>query len=153
MQILEWVEFWIKKLNTAFPFGLNDNIKGYGTISEGCDPLLYKDNPYLNSSCINLKRKNKKRRRKSKRVDDDVCNALKDFTKDKIPLLVKYLRNRSQRTLALVYQYTKMNNDLPLEVLLAIKAYLARYYHVPKETLNQVKNEIIKIHFTHPVQR
>lgn len=25
--------FWIKLLNTAYPFGLNDNIKGYGNVS------------------------------------------------------------------------------------------------------------------------
>lgn len=34
--------FWIKLLNTAFPFGLNDNIKGYGNISEINNPLIYK---------------------------------------------------------------------------------------------------------------
>lgn len=44
-----------------------------------------------------------------------------------------------------------MNNNLPFEVLLPVKAYLARYYHVPKEITHQPNNEIIKVRFTHPV--
>lgn len=77
--------FWVKTLNTAYPFGLNDNIKNYGTVSEGSDPLLHRENPYLVGSFMNVKRHYKKRRRKSKKVDNDVCQALTNFTEETIP--------------------------------------------------------------------
>ncbi len=38
---------WIKLLNTAYPYGLNDNIAGFGNVSEGADPLLKKGHPYF----------------------------------------------------------------------------------------------------------
>lgn len=143
--------FWIKTLNTAYPFGLNDNIKNYGTVSEGTDPLLQRDNPYLVGSFMNLKRRYKKRRRKSKKVDDNVCQAINNFNADTIPQLVRYLRNRSQKTLRLVHDFVQTNSELPKAILLATKCFLARYYHMPKLTVMQQNNQIVKIKFIHPV--
>ncbi|MCP4648895.1 MAG: GIY-YIG nuclease family protein, partial [PVC group bacterium] len=40
-------DFWIHSLVTAFPFGLNDRIKGYGNISNNLNPMLFKTHPYF----------------------------------------------------------------------------------------------------------
>ncbi len=40
-------DFWIRALVSAFPFGLNDKIKGYGTVSQGLDPIVWKNHPYF----------------------------------------------------------------------------------------------------------
>ncbi len=44
---LEREDFWIRALNTAFPFGLNDKIAKYGLISKGVDPMNHKNHPYF----------------------------------------------------------------------------------------------------------
>lgn len=143
--------FWIKLLNTTYPFGLNDNVKGYGIVSEGVDPLQRSDHPYLCGSFIRIKRRHRQRRRKSKKVDENICETLSDFTVNNIPQLIKYLRNKSQRSLALAYTYVQSNNDLPSEILLTIKAYLARFYHVPKKTVIKNSTIVCKLKFTHPI--
>jgi hypothetical protein len=143
--------FWIKLLNTTYPFGLNDNIKGYGIISEGVDPLLRSDHPYLCGSFIKIKRKHRRRRRRSKKVEENICETLSQFTSSDVPQLIRYLRNKSQKTLAIVYGYVHLNNNLPSEILLATKAYLARFYHVPKETVIKDSTIVCKVKFTHPV--
>ena len=57
VDITERELFWINILNTAYPFGLNDNIKGYGNISEGVLPSNVGKNPYFS---IQVKRTKKK---------------------------------------------------------------------------------------------
>src|SRR5262249_55408736 len=44
-------DFWIRVLNTAYPFGLNDKIKGYGSVSLGINPLESNKHPYF---CVKL---------------------------------------------------------------------------------------------------
>ena len=57
--------FWIKLLNSAFPFGLNDNIKGFGNISE-IDDLFKKKCPYFLSPIPGKKHKARHRRASKK---------------------------------------------------------------------------------------
>lgn len=54
--------FWIKLLNTAFPYGLNDQIKGYGNISDSMGPFQKISHPYWKISISKINRNRKKRR-------------------------------------------------------------------------------------------
>ncbi len=56
--------FWIKALVTAYPFGLNDKIKGYGNISNELDPINSKCHPYF---AVKMPSKLHKRTRKTKK--------------------------------------------------------------------------------------
>ena len=40
-------DIWIRTMNSAYPYGLNDKIKGYGNISQRLDPLANKNQPYF----------------------------------------------------------------------------------------------------------
>ncbi|MCP4652570.1 MAG: GIY-YIG nuclease family protein [Candidatus Omnitrophica bacterium] len=77
-------DFWIRSLVTAFPFGLNDRIKGYGNISNNLNPMLFKTHPYFtltlpsNTSC----RTHGKRRRCRKKQDVLITNNLLTLIKD-----------------------------------------------------------------------
>ena len=59
---------WIKTLHTAFPYGLNDQIQGYGIISEGIKALDKPTHPYYqmpfpiqrNNRTRNIKKTHKK---------------------------------------------------------------------------------------------
>ena len=61
--------FWIKALNTAYPFGLNDNIKYYGNISSGIDPRQKSTHPYFQLKATRRTRKHRTRRRSRRKVD------------------------------------------------------------------------------------
>ncbi len=60
--------FWIKLLNTAYPFGLNDNIAAYGNISEGITPFNRISHPYFSlPQYIQKRSKYQKKHRRSKK--------------------------------------------------------------------------------------
>ena len=48
--------YWIKLLNAAYPYGLNDSIHGYGNISEGLNPLEKVGQPYFTTPSLPRKR-------------------------------------------------------------------------------------------------
>ena len=62
-------DFWIRALVTAYPFGLNDKIRGYGIISTGLNPMEHKQHPYF---CVKYptQGKNRGQRKRSKKVVD-----------------------------------------------------------------------------------
>ena len=67
--LLQNLEYqWIKTLNCAFPFGLNEHIKGYGIATDIVDPSLYKNSPYLCYPVFRPKRKRGIRKRQNKIV-------------------------------------------------------------------------------------
>ena len=59
---------WIRILNSAFPFGLNDNIKGYGLTRDITDPTQHKNAPYLNYPIYRRQRGHGQRKRKNKTI-------------------------------------------------------------------------------------
>ena len=66
-KLLDRENFWIRILNTAYPFGLNDKIQGYGIIStDAIDPTDKKGHPYFNFRFPRLKRSHGRKRRKVK---------------------------------------------------------------------------------------
>lgn len=63
--LLEKETLWIRTLNTAYPYGLNDSLKGYGNISEMNNPLINKHQPYFTIPVNRRKRSHGKRHRKN----------------------------------------------------------------------------------------
>lgn len=72
--------FWIKLLNCAFPFGLNDNIKNYGNIPSINNPFDYKtDHPFYSLRIVKERkhRGNEKRNKnKTSLMSIILCNTL-----------------------------------------------------------------------------
>ena len=60
---LEREEFWIRELKTAYPYGLNDNIRGVGNISKQNDELIVWK--FFNKHSKTRKRKSKRPSRKN----------------------------------------------------------------------------------------
>ncbi len=94
-------DFWIRALVTAYPFGLNDKIDHYGTISNGIDPINHKNHPYF---CIKFPARIKprgKKRRSNKKLDVQ-----------KIDHAIAALQNRdlSIRELYIVLQKLSLRN-------------------------------------------
>ena len=59
---------WIRILNSAYPFGLNDSIKGYGLTRDIVDPCQHKNPPFLNYKICRQKRSHGRKKRSSKDV-------------------------------------------------------------------------------------
>ncbi|MCP4978369.1 MAG: hypothetical protein GY931_19660 [Maribacter sp.] len=79
---LEREDFWIKAMVTAYPFGMNDKIKGYGIISKGVDPMSSRKHPYF---CIKFPARvipRGKRKRTSKKIDSNKVKKVVDSLKD-----------------------------------------------------------------------
>ena len=69
--------FWIKLLNTAYPFGNNDNIRSYGNISHIPNPLTYKSNhPYF---CLHITKIHKRSNNRRHRNKEKHINSINDF--------------------------------------------------------------------------
>jgi hypothetical protein len=68
--------FWIKLLNTAYPYGLNDSIHGYGNVSEGLNPLEKASQPYFSAPSAFRKRKSIHKRRRNGRLVTDAVDII-----------------------------------------------------------------------------
>ena len=100
--------FWIKALNTAYPFGLNDRIKGYGDISSGLDPTSYRAHPYFQIPVHSARRRTARKaarthHRQSTAIVPTVFYALLDPICD-ARKVYKTLATLSLRNLALLNQ-------------------------------------------------
>ena len=84
-------DFWIRALVTAYPFGMNDKIRGYGIISKGLDPVNHPKHPYFCIKFPTRRRDRGKRKRSKKFIDvkkvtdsmtllqDHVCSAREQY--------------------------------------------------------------------------
>ena len=66
-------DYWIDKLGTAYPLGLNDNKKGCGNISQG------KAVNYFNGSISRYKRGRGKKRPPKRKSRDEIIANISDF--------------------------------------------------------------------------
>ena len=100
--------FWIKMLNTAYPYGLNDSIHGYGNISEGINPLEKASQPYFAAPTAYRMRKKTHRRRSSKQLQTDAIDQITNMpivTARNLRTFIIYLHNLNQKTLRHINQY------------------------------------------------
>ncbi len=149
--------FCIKILNMAYPFGLNDNIALYGNISEGITPLNKVGHPYFSLPFATRNRsKLQKKHRRSKNVNNSVVDDLKvcllSRTYGRNFELYIYLKQQSQKTLALCHKYiAQCNQDCDPVLKLAI-AFLAGYFkQFDKSSFGCVSVDRIFVPFLSPV--
>lgn len=62
--------FWIKLMVSAYPFSFNDQIKSYGNISDGLNPLEKNQHPYFCNSLSCKDRRNRGKKRRSRKYKD-----------------------------------------------------------------------------------
>ena len=109
--------FWIKLLNTAYPFGLNDNIKGYGNISDISNPLDYRNNhPYYNLRIIKQRIRNgtvrnrNKNRNKSKEFKiDEFVNNINSL--DSVINIYRYIHSLRKHDINTITTLSYNNNN------------------------------------------
>ncbi len=128
-------DYYIRLFNTAYPFGLNDKIKGYGCATEISNPTLYKTQPYF---CNKFKRKNrgrgakcnKRRTRKNESFIDEIQQIYRTHqNSDGVLSVVVYLRKQNLKTLR--YHFREIGNTgsrLNGNLQLLLLGYMCGYY-------------------------
>ena len=102
-ELLELENYWIRTLNTAYPFGLNDNVKGVGNISRlDISSFNANNTPYFSISQNRKTRSHGRRSMSKNRNTSEVLNVLNQLlklSKDHIHLLYVALRGLSHKVL------------------------------------------------------
>ncbi len=133
-KLIEAEDFWIRLLVSAFPFGLNDKIKGYGLATDICDPTGLKSTPYF---CMPTARRNrghgtKRRTRKQRNANMPIQLEEQMKNTDKpagIRSLIVYLRRQNYKTLASCEQIVRDNSyNMPMSVRIIVLAFIAGYF-------------------------
>lgn len=133
--------FWIKLLNSSYLLGFNDNIKGYGNISDVSNLLLFRSNhPYYALSVTKF------RDRSSKRNKNRVYNSINDLT-NKINEIVgdmdlyRYLKSLNKPTISNLISHCYNNEYLDQfsgdkrKVLLSLLCVFQLNLHKTKSTI------------------
>ena len=102
-ELLELENYWIRTLNTMYPFGLNDNIKGVGNISRADISAFNADNtPYFSIPQFRKARSHGRRgKSRSRNINEvqDVLNQLLKVSDKELHLLYIALRGLSYKLL------------------------------------------------------
>ncbi|MCP3682639.1 MAG: GIY-YIG nuclease family protein, partial [bacterium] len=130
-------DLWIRSLVTAFPFGLNDRIKGYGNISNNLNPMLYKTHPYFSLPLPSTKshrthgRPRRCKWKQGSQVIDSLLNLLKDTTCSIKDVFIA-TRNVALVDLKLIFQFVSSADcDLAPNLQLAVLGCLAKRFGPP----------------------
>ena len=145
-------DFWIRSLNTAYPFGLNDKIQGYGLISKNLDPTEKRSQPYftmpLPAKQRNARGRIRKRRYSSPILVQSIIVALQnpDCSARQVYL---FLAELSIKNLALLHHRIKQDTiRLRPVTLLAIRAMLASRLKKPSiRPTDPRKKVFLPLHF------
>ncbi|MCP4652601.1 MAG: hypothetical protein GY858_04375, partial [Candidatus Omnitrophica bacterium] len=138
-ELLDAENYWIRLLNTAFPYGLNDRISGYGNATEVFDPIICKSHPFFGIKVPRGKRGHGKPHRTKRKVDETVQNVYKKCQQFSGDLYKVYVYLRSLRKSVLKSSLnqlripSEMFTDHTLVVLLL--GYLAGYFGFVKPSL------------------
>jgi len=144
--LLEAENLWIRVLHTAYPYGLNEKIKGYGLASES-SPIESKYQPYFNYIGVSYReRKRKAKHRRQQKCQLSLDDLIKEYENNKdMRKVFCFLKKMSKKELNKAIE--KLNNlefVLSKELKLATLGYIAVMFK-PKET---VKKEFYRL----PVQ-
>ncbi len=132
--------FWIRLLNTAYPFGLNDNVSGYGNISEGLDPLQKANHPYF---CVPLPVKRPKKphkNRRSKVLNQSAVqelNQILEFTGEGVYHAIQFLKKQTLRTIKHCYTVVLSDSSISNHLKVFLLAFLAGYYRNSPKNVNK----------------
>ncbi len=127
-------DFWIRLLVTAYPFGLNDKIKGYGLATDICDPTIQKSAPYFCMPIPRRKRGHGVKRRTCRQRNANLSNQLEELIQntDKpagIRSLIVFLHRQNHKTLAYCNQIVRDNSySMPMNVRIIVLAFIAGYF-------------------------
>lgn len=135
-------DFWIRTLNSAFPFGFNDKIDGYGLISKGMTPLNHKNSPYF-SIKLPAKKKSRGKRKRTNRIISllKISETEKFYFDDAVEtrVLFQSLQKMSKRNLNALFNKVKSMdqvatdaNRLCLEAVFRAKFQRPTLYVRPK---------------------
>ena len=146
--------FWIKLLQTAYPFGLNDQISGYGNISNNIDPLNNPHNPY-HGFTIHLKNRNHGLSKNKPTYNnittiDDFVNTLSNLNANKICRILN-TTSKTQLDNLLDYIYSSQEFiELCSNFKKTLFAALSKYYwsNNNRNKKAQDKCHRLKISFT-----
>ena len=93
--------FWIKLLMTPYPFGLNDQVIGYGNISSEILPFDKSSHPYYGFKIIRFKQKRSKRKKRHNLIHGgnqiDISAIIDSISKQRTHQLHCTLKNFSSR--------------------------------------------------------
>jgi predicted GIY-YIG superfamily endonuclease len=135
---------WIKEMNTAYPYGLNDQVLKYGNISDVCyvNPLTKGNQPYFTAKKrVNKKRGKKKHKKRCPVIDtlfiDNVSTYLKNGKRRD---LYVYLKSTNKKTLRDAIN-TMERCQIDSEISLIIAGFYAGFYdvHSNKKSIKQNK--------------
>lgn len=141
--------FWIKLLNTAYPLGLNDNIKGYGNLSNITNPFIYKENhPYYSLSIVKHRtrsiRRNKNKNKTTLQEFIDKANNLDD-----VLLLYRYIKSLKKafirRIIALCFDSNFLCNFGELTKRLLLSILCSFWYNNKTNQINSKKQGKVNI--------
>ena len=95
-QLLEKEDNWLKVLNTSFPYGLNDSVRGFGLISSNLDPCLSNKQPYFTMPLWRPFRPHGKSKRATRKIDvPKIKQLVTDFNCDSFSPRELYVKLRT----------------------------------------------------------
>lgn len=145
-------DFWIRLLNSAFPFGLNDKIIGYGNVSD-VHLINNKINhqPYLSKPVPRKKRSHGKRRRTSKRTPGNVFTELDNefdgVDYRKLYVKLKALNKKELRKLKQDLCYYNSSTHTNVILIHSLNCFLLSLKSKQKVSHNHLPKEYIKFDF------
>ncbi|MCP4488541.1 MAG: hypothetical protein GY820_14700, partial [Gammaproteobacteria bacterium] len=151
-ELINREDFWIRVLNTAHPFGLNDSVKGYGSISSGLDPFCTRKHPYFSYVLPRIWRSHGKRKQPKRKGSTTLCrDIISSFNKAEFSVRHLYIRLRSLRKadLKLLYNYIITQSQINAwdpQFQAAILSYVASITKQHKTT-NKMENYYLPCHF------
>lgn len=137
----QFENLWIRQLITAYPYGLNNKIKGYGMATEIADPTIVKSAPYFDNPTCRRNRGHGVRKRSCKKVHDLLHQELMQISKEQytayeLKAVVVFLRKQAKNTLSKCLAMINSQNILVSSTLrLLILAFLAGFYKVRQKTM------------------
>ncbi len=144
--------FWIKALVTAYPFGLNDKIIGYGNISNDLNPLNSNKHPYFMVKMPSTVHKRNRNKEKKKRANKSVnYQRAKNFSFCLINCFVtpKQIYKAScsipKREWKLIFEKLIDTNNLTTEKVLTLKAISAMKFRKTLKSEHHLNKPTIKI--------
>ena len=145
--LLHFELLWIKALNTAFPFGLNDKIGGYGCATDITEPSSKNSDPYFSFKTPRKKRSHGARKR-SRCINNNFVSEFENlFASFNEPTGIRsifcFLKRQNKATLK---HYVKFINcaspQIDTTLKLVFMAYTAGYFR--KLDLKKVLDNRIK---------
>ncbi len=130
-------DFWIRALVSAYPFGLNDKIDGYGIISKGVDPIQHRNHPYFSLKFPARRKIRGKRKRSVKKLNAQKIQQITDSLQSgNLTIRVMYcmLQSLSIRDIHYLYlQHKSGNVVLNKEISLLLYAVSACKFNIKQQ--------------------